>query len=110
MSKGQDTLTVDKDDQRGAYDLREALLMLGVDAEWRISSSGTGYHFRIFLNREADREHKLLLRWMLGDDFGRVAGDFRRYTNDIDRFGVLFYRKNGSETSEWVDIEDDLPD
>lgn len=97
-------LTIDKDDLDEAEELLRLLRALGIEGEYRRSSSGDGMHIRIELHDELDKEDRVLLRWMLGDDFGRVAGDFRRMQHEIDRFEVLFYRKNGEDAGEWKNI------
>jgi hypothetical protein len=48
------------------------------------------------------------MRWWIGDDFGRIAGDYRRMVMDVERFSVLFYHKNGKRCSDWKPIEEDL--
>ena len=78
--------------------------------EYRLSSSGTGYHVRFqmsvpgYFADMVDMESFLFgVRYAFFDCLGRVKCDLSRHQKGLQK-DRLFYRKDGKEAGRWKDV------
>ena len=94
---------IDIDDKEKGKKLLRILRILSCKGNYRLSSSKRGYHFRLKVNPHTKKEN-FNIRWMFGDCYGRLRGDFRRLKNDFLEFDVLFDVKNNKRSGKWKKI------
>lgn len=99
----KDKIGLDIDDRKKGKQLLKILRILKLKGFYRLSSSKRGYHFLIDTNNHTKKE-SLLIRYMLGDCYGRWYGDFRRLENGIKHFDLLFNKKKNKECGKWRKI------
>jgi len=83
--------------------LLRILRILKIKGVYRHSSSGRGYHFKINVLNHTKKEN-LLIRYMLGDCYGRLMCDTRRLQHGIKHFDILFDKKKNKNSSKWIKI------
>jgi len=106
---GLSPINIDCDSIEDAIKAAKRILSLGLEAEWRFSSSGKGIHFRIVKNGKpvyAETLKSLEIRAELGDDPHRIFWDLIRYYNDFGIIGRLFDTKNGKRAGEWKKLDE----
>ena len=96
-------INIDIDNMLKAGQVKHVLKILKLEAWERVSSSGRGKHFKIKC-RSHTQDEDLIIRFMFGDCFGRIAGDYRRLVNGSSSFSLLFDCKNGKRCSKWKKI------
>jgi len=94
---------LDIDDKEQGKKLLKVLRILKIKGKYRLSSSRRGYHFRLNVNNHTKKEN-LLIRYMLGDCYGRFRSDVRRFNHGIRHLDILFDVKNNKKASVWRKI------
>lgn len=94
---------IDIDDKEQAKRLLRILRILKVKGKYRLSSSHKGYHFNLNVNEHTKKE-SLMIRYILGDCYGRWIGDLRRLQLGIKHFDILFDKKKGKKVGKWKKI------
>jgi len=96
--------------QQTLYSLNMTIGKRAISMKYRLSSSRRGYHVNIVLNvpkyivKNVDLYSFVLgIRYLLGDDLGRIKADVGRKQLDgeVDR---LFILKNGKKVTDWVNL------
>ena len=96
---------LDFDDKKTGLRIIKLIEILGIKAEYRLSSSRRGYHVRIHTKKNCDKENNLKIRYMFGDCYGRFIGDVRRLQHGLIEFDILFEHKNNKKTTKWRKIK-----
>lgn len=86
----------------GKYTLK-ILRILKIKGFYRLSSSKKGYHFRIKVN-DCSKKDNLMVRYMLGECYGRFKTDLRRLKDGLTEFDILFDMKNKKRSGKWKKI------
>ena len=94
---------IDIDDKEQGKKLLRMLRILKVKGKYRLSSSKRGYHFKLSVKKHT-KEESLLIRYILGDCYGRWIGDIRRLQNGIAHFDILFDKKKFKRCGKWNKI------
>ena len=97
------TIGLDIDDKAQGKQLLKILRALKIQGIYRSSSSRRGYHFSINV-KKTDEKTQVLIRYMLGDCYGRWLGDVRRFKHGAEHFNILFDEKKGLKAGRWRKI------
>jgi len=94
---------LDIDEKEQGKKLLRLLRILKINGVYRSSSSKRGYHFKINVETH-NKEESLIIRYMLGDCYGRWRTDIRRLQNGIKHFDILFDVKKNKKSGKWKKI------
>ena len=93
-------IKIDMDEMDKAKKYLRFYRILGFEGKYRTSSSGRGYHLELFVKGHT-KEENWILRYMLGDCWGRLRIDIRRLQSGLKEFDILFSKKGEKKVSKW---------
>ncbi len=96
-------ITLDVDKREDGKQLLKILRVLKIKGSYRLSSSKRGYHFLLNVKHHTKKEN-LMIRYMLGDCYGRFRCDVRRLQHGLKEMAILFDVKNGKRSGCWRKI------
>jgi len=100
--------TLDLDDCEPGYlwfRIRQVMESMSVDRVfYRRSSSGDGFHVKVFLSEPVELEEHFMARFWLGDDPHRLFYDFSREVSGVRISQVMFDQKGGRVAEEWTEL------